>query len=130
MRATSLGHAGILIETRQASIVCDPWFEPAFFGSWFVFPRNDQLSDDLRARIEDADFLYVSHLHGDHWDAPWLRTHLRRNIPVLLPDFPVRELERRMRGLGFTNIVRTRNAEELDLVDGLRVAIHVETSIT
>ena len=45
MRATSLGHAGILIETEQASIVCDPWFVPAFFGSWFVFPRNDQLPD-------------------------------------------------------------------------------------
>ena len=43
MRATSLGHAGILIETEHGSIVCDPWFVPAFFGSWFVFPRNDRL---------------------------------------------------------------------------------------
>jgi UDP-MurNAc hydroxylase len=43
MRATSVGHAGIFIETRQGSILCDPWFNPAFFGSWFVFPRNDQL---------------------------------------------------------------------------------------
>lgn len=130
MRATSLGHAGILIETDQASIVCDPWFEPAFRGSWFPFPRNDQLSDDLRARIEAADYLYVSHLHGDHWDAPWLRRHLRRDVGVLLPDYPVRELERRMRELGFTEIIRTRDREELDLGRGLRVAIHVETSIT
>ncbi len=130
MRATSLGHAGILVETPHGSIVCDPWFEPAFFGSWFVFPRNDQLTDDLRARLEAADFLYVSHLHGDHWDAPWLREHLRRDVGVLLPDFPVRELERRMRSLGFTNIIRTANREELDLGGGLRIAIHVETSIT
>ena len=49
MRATSLGHAGILIETAHGTIVCDPWFVPAFFGSWFVFPRNDQLPDDVRA---------------------------------------------------------------------------------
>ncbi len=53
MRATSLGHAGILIETDAGSILCDPWFVPAFFGSWFVFPRNDQLERRAdRQRIE------------------------------------------------------------------------------
>ena len=40
MRATSLGQAGILIETGRQSIVCDPWFIPAFLGSWFVFPAT------------------------------------------------------------------------------------------
>jgi UDP-MurNAc hydroxylase len=36
MRATSIGHAGIVVETQQATIVCDPWFVPAFFASWVV----------------------------------------------------------------------------------------------
>lgn len=130
MRATSIGHAGILVETDQGSIVCDPWFVPAFQGSWFPFPRNDQLDDDLQARIEGADYLYVSHLHGDHWDAPWLRDHMRRDVGVLLPGYPTKELDRRMRQLGFTNLIRTVDQEELDLGGGLNVAIHVETSIT
>ena len=42
MRAVSLGHAGILIDSGKSRILCDPWFVPAFFGSWFVFPRNDR----------------------------------------------------------------------------------------
>jgi UDP-MurNAc hydroxylase len=130
MRATSIGHAGILIETHAGSILCDPWFVPAFFGSWFPFPRNDQLDDDLRERIERADFLYVSHLHGDHHDEPWLREHLRRDIPILLPDYPSREQRRTLAALGFTEFVRTADTEELEIVPGLRVAIHVETSIT
>ena len=71
MRATSIGHAGMLIETASGSILCDPWFVPAFFGSWFVFPRNDQLGDQLLARIESADFLYLTHLHADHHDEPF-----------------------------------------------------------
>ena len=130
MRATSIGHAGMLIETDAGSIVCDPWFVPAFFGSWFVFPRNDQLGDDLRERIENADFLYISHLHGDHHDEPWLRDHLRRDIPILLPGFPTREQQRTLQALGFTEFIRTVDTEELEIAPGLIAAIHVETSIT
>jgi len=130
MRATSVGHAGILVETAAGSILCDPWFVPAFFGSWFVFPRNDQLSDDLLERIESADYLYISHLHGDHHDEPWLREHLRRDIPILLPGYPTREQQRTLQQLGFTEFIRTTDTEELELAPGLTVAIHVETSIT
>ncbi len=130
MRATSLGHAGILIDTSAGSILCDPWFDPAFFGSWYVFPRNDQLPAELMERIEQADFLYVSHLHGDHLDETWLPHHVRRDATVLLPGFPTREQERRMRGLGFTDIVRTADGEEVDLGAGVRIAIHTEVSIT
>jgi UDP-MurNAc hydroxylase len=130
MRATSLGHAGILIETRQASIVCDPWFTPAFFGSWFVFPRNDRLPERVLEALRAPDFLYISHLHGDHLDEDWLRTHVDLRTPVLLPGFPTKEMERRIRNLGFSEIIRTVDGDELDLGDGLRIAIHVETSIT
>ena len=130
MRATSIGHAGILIETDAASIVCDPWFVPAFFGAWFVFPRNDRLSDDLRERIEHADFLYVTHLHADHHDEPWLREHLRRDIPILLPGYPTKEQQRTLSRLGFTEFIRTEDGEEIEIAPGLTIAIHTEVSIT
>jgi len=130
MRITSLGHAGLLIETGTASITCDPWFEPAFRGSWFVYPRNDRLDDDLRHRLTHPTYLYVSHLHGDHFDEPFLRDHMDHDTVVLLPDFPTGEMERRLRQIGFHRFVRTRHGEERDLGAGLVVAIHVETSIT
>jgi len=130
MRATSIGHAGILIETAGGSIVCDPWFLPAFFGSWFVFPRNDQLGPELMAKIESPTYLYVSHIHSDHLDEPWLLDHMNRDTTVLIPGFPTRELERHLRNLGFTNILRTKDGEMTDLGQGLKAAIHVETSIS
>ncbi|MEY2524822.1 MAG: UDP-MurNAc hydroxylase, partial [Ilumatobacteraceae bacterium] len=129
MRATSIGHAGILIETVDGSILCDPWFVPAFFGSWFVFPRNDQLSEELMQRIEHPTYLYISHLHADHLDETWLADHVDRSTTVLVPGFPTRELERRIRALGFDKIIRTKDGEELALGPDLRIAIHVETSI-
>ena len=130
MRATSIGHAGILVDTVDGSIVCDPWFVPQFHGSWFVFPRNDQLPAGLMQRICNPTYLYISHIHADHLDEGWLVEHMNRDTTVLIPGFPTRELERIMRGLGFHNIVRTENGAELSLGPSLRVAIHTETSIT
>ena len=40
MRITCLGHAGLHVETRYGTILCDPWVNPAYFESWFVFPDN------------------------------------------------------------------------------------------
>jgi UDP-MurNAc hydroxylase len=130
MQAISLGHAGILIRTRGVTIVCDPWFVPAFFGSWFVFPRNDQLPDDIMHDVCNPDFLYISHLHGDHFDAAFLAEKMNKNTTVLLPDYPTRELEREFNKLGFRKFERTINATEREIAPGLKIAIHVETSIT
>ena len=130
MRAVSLGHAGILINSGESRILCDPWFVPAFFASWFVFPRNDQLSDELLTEIESPTHLYISHIHGDHLDESFLAKHVSRDVVVLLPDFPTRELERRLTSLGFKNFLKTDNSEEIAIDKQTKIAIHVETSIT
>ena len=130
MRAVSLGHAGILINSGESRILCDPWFVPAFFGSWFVFPRNDQLSPDLLAEIESPTHLYISHIHGDHFDEAFLADHVSREAAVLLPDFPSHELERRLAVLGFKNFLKTKNGQEISIDSCTKIAIHVETSIT
>lgn len=130
MQAISLGHAGILVRTQGITIACDPWFVPAFFGSWFVFPRNDQLPDDIMHDVCNPDFLFVSHLHGDHFDTPFLTERMNKNTTVLLPDYPTRELERTFSALGFKNFIRTRDTIEQEIAPNVRIAIHVETSIT
>jgi len=119
MRLTFIGHAGVLIETEHGSILCDPWFNSAFFASWFPFPHNEDL--DLEA-IGKADYLYVSHLHHDHFDPQFLRDHMRKDAVVLLPDYPMSHLEHELAALGFHRFVRTRNCEPVDL-GGLRIMI-------
>ena len=119
MQVTFVGHAGLFIETRHGSILCDPWFNPAFFASWFPFPSNEDL--DLDA-IGDPTYLYLSHLHHDHFDPEFLREHVSKDATVLLPNYPLDLLERALRDCGFTRFVKTRSAEPLEL-DGLRLAI-------
>ncbi len=124
MRVTGLGHAGMLFETAAGAVLCDPWRTPAFFGSWFPFPDNSALDWDAIGR---ADYLYVSHLHRDHFDPGLLARHVRKDATVLLPDYPTDEIEAALRDLGFTRFVRTRDGQPVELDGGLRVMV---TSLT
>jgi UDP-MurNAc hydroxylase len=126
MRITGLGHASVLIETAAGSVLTDPWVNPAYFGSWFPFPDNSQLDWDA---LGQADYLYVSHLHRDHFDPEHLRKHVSKKATVLLPEFPTTELEDALRECGFTSFVQPVNGEPTE-VDGLTVMIQALTSPT
>ena len=102
MRLTFLGHVGFFVETRGGSVLCDPWFTPAYFGSWFPFPRNDGLDP---AAFSSPDYLYISHLHRDHFDPEWLARHVDKRARVLLPAFDVPFLERELRAIGFDHFM-------------------------
>ncbi|WP_433568004.1 Rieske 2Fe-2S domain-containing protein [Nocardia sp. CA-151230] len=107
MQITSVGHAGFHIRTAAGTILCDPWVNPAYFGSWFPFPDNTQLDWD---ELGNCDFLYVSHLHRDHWDAEHLADKVNKDATVLLPDYPVPDLKRELEKLGFTKFVETEDS--------------------
>ncbi|CAN5369352.1 MBL fold metallo-hydrolase [soil metagenome] len=119
MRVTGLGHASALIETEFGSVLTDPWVNPAYFGSWFPFPDNSELDWDA---IGQADYLFISHLHRDHFDPEHLARHVNKKARVLLPAFATTELEDQLRDLGFSSFVKTVSAEVIDL-DGLPVMI-------
>ena len=109
MQVTSVGHAGFLIETSAGSVLCDPWVNPAYFASWFPFPDNSTLDWD---RLGECDYLYVSHLHRDHFDAQLLAAHVNKDAVVLLPDFPVPDLRNALQELGFYRFIETTDSEK------------------
>jgi UDP-MurNAc hydroxylase len=119
MRVTGLGHASMLIETKFGSILTDPWVNPAYFGSWFPFPDNSQLDWDT---IGQVDYLFVSHLHRDHFDPEHLKRHISKDATVLLPAFPTSEMHDQLHDIGFRRFVETDSGEVIDL-DGLQVMV-------
>ncbi|HEY3737635.1 MAG TPA: Rieske 2Fe-2S domain-containing protein [Jatrophihabitans sp.] len=126
MRITGLGHASVFIETAHGTILADPWVNPAYFGSWFPFPDNSQLDWD---RFGQADYLFISHLHRDHFDPENLRRYVSKNTTVLLPDFPTDELRDALLDVGFSNFAQPINGEVMEL-DGLQIMIDSLTSPT
>ncbi len=117
MKVTFLGHAGLYVETRHGSILCDPWFNSAFFASWFPLPSNEELDPRL---FGSPDYLYVSHVHEDHLDRDFLREHVSKDAAVILPDHPLDLVHRELEALGFTRFVETKANVPLEL-GGLRV---------
>ncbi len=117
MRITLLGHAGLYVETEHGSILCDPWFNPAFFASWVPFPDPSGL--DLE-RYTSPDYLYVSHSHDDHLDRRFLAERVDKDAVVILPDFPTDDHRATFVELGFHELLPTRNREVVDL-GGLRL---------
>ena len=107
MQVTSIGHAGFRIDTAAGSILCDPWVNPAYFASWFPFPDNSGLDWDA---LGDCDYLYVSHLHKDHFDAKLLTEHVNKDATVLLPDYPVPDLKNALQMLGFHHFFETTDS--------------------
>ena len=116
MRVTSIGHAGFFVETRAGTILCDPWVNPAYFASWFPFPDNSELNWDA---YREPDYLYVSHLHRDHYDPEHLRSGVSHETTVLLPDYQTKDLQNELREIGFTKFVLVPNSEPLTLDGGL-----------
>lgn len=112
MRITGLGHAGMFIETTGGSILCDPVVGPTFFGSWFPFPDNRGLDWE---HFGNADFLYISHRHRDHFDPALMERWVRKDISVLLPDYPTDDLETDLRRLGYENLIYTQAGVPLEL---------------
>jgi UDP-MurNAc hydroxylase len=101
-----LGHAGLHIETAHSTILCDPWVNPAFFASWFPFPDNRHLDWDSLGQV---DYLFISHLHSDHFDPKHLASHVSRDATVLLPEYPTDELKHSLELLGFVNFIHSVN---------------------
>lgn len=127
MRVTGTGHASMRIDTSAGSILTDPWVNPAYFASWFPFPDNSHLDWESLGQV---DYLYVSHLHRDHFDAEHLKRYVSKKATVLLPEFPTSEMEDELRELGFRYFIRTKNEEVVELDGGLKIMIQALTSPT
>src|SRR6476646_11302556 len=111
------------MEPAHGSSVTDSWVNPASFRSWFPFPDNSHGRPGIDwDRFGNADYLFVSHLHRDHFDAEHLRKHVSKKATVLLPEFPTSELEDQLRECGFTSFVTPASGAVVE-VDGLQIMI-------
>ena len=104
--------ACIGIRSLRTSILCDPWFtDGAYDGSWYQYPK---LENPLKA-IGRYDYIYVSHIHPDHFDPDFLKLYLKEypEAKVIVANFKNNFLSKKMAG----NAIRHSIIDELELED-------------
>ncbi len=111
MKFTVLSHAGMMVEDKGKTILFDPWLiGSCYWRSWWNFPEID------RAEIEDIkpDYIYLTHLHWDHFHAPSLRL-FGRDVKYLVPKIPGTRMVRDLRSCKFENITEIPHGGKFEL---------------
>ncbi len=77
-----IGHASILVRLNNRKFIFDAIKNTNFYNrSWLFFPS--QINDK---RIYDVDAVFVSHIHGDHYDPNLLINFQNKKIPIYILD--------------------------------------------
>ena len=97
MKTTYLQNASVIIENSGEKILCDPWLiDGCYYGAWHHYPKFNFIEKEF----DDIDYIYISHIHPDHFDVKTM-SKLKKDIPVLIHEFPQKFLKQNIEKLGF-----------------------------
>jgi len=117
MKITHLQSATELIEANGVRILTDPWLvDGEYYGSWFHVPSYEGPVEEL-----EADWIYVSHIHPDHFSRKTF-ARLSRKIPVLIHRYASPFLKRNIEMLGFL-VAELPHGEAFALGNGVEITI-------
>jgi UDP-MurNAc hydroxylase len=118
MEVTIVSHAGLLVRHDGVSVLFDPWIiGSCYWRSWWNYPEPSQpLIESLQ-----PDFIYLTHLHWDHFHGPSLR-RFSAKTRFLVPKVHTRRMVDDLHYLGFTDVAEVAHGESLALASGFRLA--------
>lgn len=118
MKIRYLQSATIAVETKGIKILTDPWLtDGEYYGSWYHYPKFDFKND----YFNDVDYIYVSHIHPDHFSKNTFRL-LNKDIPVLIHRYEGKFLKENIERLGF-NVLELPHNQRTHLKNGVYINI-------
>ena len=110
-------HACLEVITSDASLICDPWLlGSAYWRSWWNYPP---VKSDILETI-DPDYIYLTHLHWDHFHGPSLRK-LGTDKTIIIPKTPELRLLEDIKSIGFKNIIELEHGASIQLGKDLKI---------
>ena len=127
MKLQALSHAGLRITVGETELLCDPWVTGScYWRSWWNYPP---VPKDLVASLK-PDFIYITHLHWDHFQAPSLRL-FPRDTTIVVPYDRYDRMRRDLKAVGFENVIELKNGERVELASGLALrSFHINPTVT
>lgn len=120
------GHSCLEIRSKSLSLICDPWLlGSTYWRSWWNFPESPDLDSLLEIwSKKEKVYIYITHLHWDHFHGPTLRKIKRecKNCQFIIPKTPEARLKFDLESVvGGNCICEIGHTETLNLSDGLSV---------
>jgi UDP-MurNAc hydroxylase len=117
MRFQVIGHASLRVNAGGKELLCDPWIlGSCYWRSWWNYPP---VSESLRETLA-PDFVYLTHLHWDHYHGVSLRKFPKRTR-IYVPYFRYDRMVRDLAHLGFNNVIEILHGIRVELADGLAI---------
>lgn len=119
MKITKYGSSTVLIETNGISILCDPWLvDGVLYGAWCNYPPINLEEIDFSI----IDFVYISHVHPDHFDAATM-AYIDKKVPVLIHNYHAKFLKANVERLGFT-VIELDHGRPYQLTRNVKISIY------
>jgi UDP-MurNAc hydroxylase len=112
MKITVLSHAGLCLEHNGVKVVSDPWLVGScYWRSWWNFPEPpNALIENLQ-----PDYIYLTHLHWDHFHGPSLKKLFAPETRILVPKVHTTRMLRDLEWLGFKNVTEIPHGGQVKL---------------
>lgn len=95
----------VLLERHGRVFIADPWTTNGIFdGGWAPYPPIK----DPKTILSRCDYLYISHIHEDHFDPAAIAQIPRTCRVIILDMFPNQVIQQRLAGLGFSDITMVK----------------------
>ena len=105
----------------KSIIVCDPWVGEAAETAWISYPVHKDGAKILN-KI-NPDFIYISHLHCDHFDPKLLSKFKNKETKIVIKNFKIPILKNRLLKIGFKNIIECEPWKKYTLNKDISIAI-------
>ena len=119
MNKTTIKHlrnSCIDIINSEIRILMDPWIYTANEGSWAGSNGYKYIFKSVKKK--NIDYVYISHLHTDHFDEKFLKLlqkKQKKRIKIIVKKFKDNRLKNQLLKLGFEKIIDIDSFETLKL---------------
>jgi hypothetical protein len=103
MEITHFSNSFLCVKSGNTNLICDPWVGITSENAWISDPINYN-GEKIIKNIQPK-FIYISHLHCDHFDPALLDKINKHDISIVIKKFKIPVLKNRLIKLGFKNIV-------------------------
>jgi UDP-MurNAc hydroxylase len=113
----TLSHAGLRVSASGRELICDPWLVGScYWRSWWNYPP-------VPAKLVEGlapDFIYLTHLHWDHFQGPSLK-RFAPETPIFVPFDRYDRMRRDLQAIGMKDIREIRHGERIQLAPKLAI---------